>query len=363
MAAGCGQSQPTEGPTGSVSQALSTGLVISQVYGGGGGSTGTYKRDYVEIFNRGATPVPVAGNSIQYASTTGPSSGMWAVFEIPAGTGALQPGQYLLIETGSAGSAGADAPVTPDVTGGTLNMGATGGKVALVTGTTALTCGASTRCSDASIIDMVGYGTASDYEGSAPAPAPTSVSSVVRKGAGCTETDDNLADFEVSATITFRNTSSTKNVCATDGGVTPDVGLPDVVMMPDTALPDVASEVAMDAVSPPVDAAVDAPVDVAADAATDTGAAPTDTGTAPADTGTAPADTGTGPEDTGSEPQDTGFTVRDTEPQDTGADIAPVETPADEGCSCTTPKSSSSDGAMLAVAAFGLAVAARRRRR
>ncbi len=149
----------------------------------------------------------------------------------------------------------------------------------------------------------------------------------------------------------------------TDGGIVPESGLPDVVVMPDTALPDVASEVAMDAVTPPVDAPVDTGAATDTGAAADTGTAPTDTGTSPTDTGTAPVDTGTGPEDTGSEPQDTGFVVRDTGTADTGSEIAPADTAADEGCSCTTPKSSSSDGAMLAVAAFGLAVAARRRRR
>jgi MYXO-CTERM domain-containing protein len=154
----------------------------------------------------------------------------------------------------------------------------------------------------------------------------------------------------------------------TDGGIVPDGGLPDVVlpdvvMMPDTMLPDVASEVAMDAVTPPADTAVtdvkvDAPVDTGA--ATDTGTAPTDTGIAPTDTGTAPEDTGTGPEDTGLPPlvTDTG-----TASTDTGSEVAPADTTADEGCSCTTPKSSSSDGAAIAALAVGLVVATRRRRR
>jgi MYXO-CTERM domain-containing protein len=368
---GCGQSTSTDGSTGKVQQALSTGLVISQVYGGGGGSTGTYKQDYIEIFNRGSTSVAVAGKSVQYASTTGPSTGMWAVFAIPAATPDLEPGQYLLIETGTAGSMGAAAPVTPDVTGGSLNLSGTGGKVALVSGTTPLTCGATTRCADATIIDLVGYGTASDYEGTAPAPATTSASSVVRKTGGCTETDDNLADFELSTTVTFRNRASTRNVCsgATDAGldalldVAIDVELDAAV---DTATLDVAADTPVDAsiADAPADTviAVDAPVDTKVDAPIDTGTMVTDTGTAPTDTGTAPTDTGSEPEDTGNEPADTGFVVRDTGTADTGVDIAPVEA-ADEGCSCTTPKSSSNDGAALAALAVGVIIAARRRRR
>jgi MYXO-CTERM domain-containing protein len=151
----------------------------------------------------------------------------------------------------------------------------------------------------------------------------------------------------------------------TDGGLGPDVSLPDVVVMPDTALPDVASEVAMDAVSPPVDTAptVDAPVDTAV--AVDTGA-PTDTGTASTDTGTTTTDTGSAVEDTGTEPEDTGtpplVTDTGTAATDTGNDVAPVDTAADEGCSCTTPKSTSSEGAALAALALGIVFASRRRR-
>ena len=44
------------GPTSDVS-ALSTGVVISQVYGGGGNSGAPYTHDFVELFNRGSAPV------------------------------------------------------------------------------------------------------------------------------------------------------------------------------------------------------------------------------------------------------------------------------------------------------------------
>ncbi len=37
-------------------RALSSGIVISQVYGGGGNSGGVYTNDFVELFNRGTRP-------------------------------------------------------------------------------------------------------------------------------------------------------------------------------------------------------------------------------------------------------------------------------------------------------------------
>src|SRR5881394_321101 len=53
---------------------VSTGIVISQVYGGGGNSGATFKNDFIELFNRGGTSVDVTGWSVQYTSATGSST-------------------------------------------------------------------------------------------------------------------------------------------------------------------------------------------------------------------------------------------------------------------------------------------------
>ena len=50
---------------------FSADLVISQVYGGGGGTGAPLQNDFIEIFNRGTAPVSLAGRSLQYASATG----------------------------------------------------------------------------------------------------------------------------------------------------------------------------------------------------------------------------------------------------------------------------------------------------
>src|SRR5687767_1238611 len=57
--------------SGAVPNGPSPDLVISQIYGGGGNTGATYRQDFIEIFNRGTSSVPLAGRSLQYASATG----------------------------------------------------------------------------------------------------------------------------------------------------------------------------------------------------------------------------------------------------------------------------------------------------
>src|SRR5690242_12909508 len=88
-----------------------SGVVISQVYGGGGNSGATLKNDFVEIFNAGGAPIAVDGWSIQYASATG------TTWDRTLLNGTLQPGQYYLVQEGQ-GNAGTSSLPTPDAVGG-----------------------------------------------------------------------------------------------------------------------------------------------------------------------------------------------------------------------------------------------------
>ena len=87
--------------------AASPGLVISQVYGGGGNTGATYLNDYIELFNRGTVDVPLSGLSLQYASATGTGAfGANATALTPL-TGTLAAGHYILVREASGGTAGA----------------------------------------------------------------------------------------------------------------------------------------------------------------------------------------------------------------------------------------------------------------
>src|SRR6266540_3911508 len=148
-------------------RAASPDVVISQVYGGGGNTGAPYTHDLVELFNRGSATVSLAGWSVQYASALG------------AG-----------------------------------NFGATPTQI------TPLACnGGSTPCPPAAlatIVDLVGYGNANFFEGSGAAPTLSNATAAFRQGDGCTDTDDNSADFSAGGPSP-RNSASPAHFCSSSG--------------------------------------------------------------------------------------------------------------------------------------------------
>jgi predicted extracellular nuclease len=174
--------------SGATPSAVSTSIVISQVYGGGGNAGATLKNDFIELYNRGAAPQSLSGWSVQYASAAGTT---WQVTNLTALT--LQPGQYYLVQE-AAGAGGTVNLPTPDAIG-TIAMSAAAGKVALVNTTTALS---GSGCPQpASVVDFVGYGAANCSEGT-PTAATANTTAAIRKNDGATDTDNNLADFIVA---------------------------------------------------------------------------------------------------------------------------------------------------------------------
>jgi uncharacterized repeat protein (TIGR01451 family) len=181
---------------------LANPIRISQIYGGGGNSGATYTHDFIELYNAGAAPVNVDGWSVQYASATGST---WQVTAL--GNKTIQPGSYFLIQQ-AAGTGGSTPLPAPDVVG-TIPLAAGSGKVILAAQAAALSgaCPAGPE-----IVDKVGFGVTSCFEGSGYAFGPSNTTAVVRKDQGCKDTDDNYADFDVAAP-TPRNSSSPIHTC------------------------------------------------------------------------------------------------------------------------------------------------------
>lgn len=177
-------------PAGQSAQATpdNSNIVISQVYGGGGNSGAKYKNDFIELYNPTEQPVDLTGWKVRYASA-GVNGNLDTTDLFSVITGTIEAKGYFLIQQ-SAGTGGTVELPAPDYTG-TLQMGASSGKVDLV---------------DASNVrvDMVGFGTATSYEGSGPTGALNSTVAAVRKTSDIGpadnrsfDTDNNTTDFTV----------------------------------------------------------------------------------------------------------------------------------------------------------------------
>ena len=92
------------------SVASTTGVVIAQVYGGGGNIGSTYTHDYMLLFNGGAAAVDISTWSVQYASYAGTT---WQTTNL---TGSIPPGGFYLIQQAAEGGGTTPLP-TPDLVG------------------------------------------------------------------------------------------------------------------------------------------------------------------------------------------------------------------------------------------------------
>jgi uncharacterized protein len=201
-----------------IAQSASPNIVVSQVYGGGGNAGASFTNDFVELFNRGSSAVDVSGWTIQYASASGTS---WQATPL---SGTIQPGKYYLVQLASAAAVGAPLP-TPDATG-TTNLANSGGKVAVVRDASLLTCGgAPGSCSaNTQVADLIGWGSAADYEGTGAAAALANATADARAASGCTDTDDSAADFD-GATPAPRNSSLQAASCGAPPPPPPSSGM------------------------------------------------------------------------------------------------------------------------------------------
>lgn len=202
--------------------AATTDLALSRVYGGGGNAGAPFTNDYIEIFNRGSSAQALDGLSLQYTSSTGTGNfgaTMTTRTELPSAS--VPAGGYYLVQEAAGTATPASLP-TPDLIDATpINLSGTAGKVALVTGVDSLGCNgpAGVPCDTAAtarIIDLIGFGNANYFEGTAAAPILSNTTDAQRRGAGCTDTNNNAADFEAVAPAP-RNSATPLNPCGGGG--------------------------------------------------------------------------------------------------------------------------------------------------
>ena len=186
-----------------VATVINAQVVINEVYGGGGNSGALLKNDFIELYNRGTSPVTLTGAYIQYGAATGVFGGTGStatIYALPTPI-TIPAGKYYLIQAAAGTGGSIDLP-TVDATIAASISGTTG-KVALTTSSTPVT-----SATDASVIDLVGWGpTATIYEGNGPAPITTNATSISRIPVG-NDTNNNATDF-VAGTPTPTNSAGT----------------------------------------------------------------------------------------------------------------------------------------------------------
>ncbi|WP_300643078.1 ExeM/NucH family extracellular endonuclease [Nocardioides sp.] len=170
-------------------QAASTGLVISEAYGGGGNSGATFTHDFVEIHNPTSQPISVDGMSVQYRSS-GSTSAASGVTEL---SGTVPAGGYYLVQQAQ-GSGGTQALPTPDATG-SIAMSGTAFTVWLAEGTTALNPPAGSLTTVPGVVDLLGVNS-NTWEGPTKAAGTSNTTSSARTAP---DADHNGAEFVTGA--------------------------------------------------------------------------------------------------------------------------------------------------------------------
>jgi len=209
-----------------------THVVISQVYGGGGNASATWRYDFVELYNPTTAAIDLSSYTVQYAAATGST---WSKVQL---SGSIQPGKYYLAQLciGNTGTSNGVLLPTPDFTAPNTDTAATcvpalaagSGKVALVSNTTSLsgtggtvTGLAGTTCpttNTGAIVDFVGYGSTVTCTESATSTlsrtADLSATKSAIRDAANDDSGDGSADFTVG-TPNPRNSSNSTTPVAT----------------------------------------------------------------------------------------------------------------------------------------------------
>lgn len=177
---------------------ISPNLVISQVQAGGSSNAND---EFIELFNRGSSPIDLNGHRLVYRSSTGSNDvgpiAVWTTSTI------IEPGRYYLIA-----SVSYDGNVAPDIV---FNNSACACSLSATSGGVGLRLGESNT---GQLIDSVGWGAATNVfvEGSTAA-ASGNDNSIARKQNGCQDTDVNSNDFTTLIPSAPRNSSTSANSC------------------------------------------------------------------------------------------------------------------------------------------------------
>src|SRR5580765_4190923 len=166
---------------------------ISQIYTRGGETGAIYQNDFIELYNRGNTVVDINGWTLNITTFEGSSGTNFFARFVSSGSIPIPPGTHMLFTFTTGGANG--QPLNGDFPVPFASLGSTSGQIVLLAKDKTLPpgCPASPDLTGA-VVDYVGYGTATCFEG-AVTLAPPATKSLTRINGGCTDTNNNLADF------------------------------------------------------------------------------------------------------------------------------------------------------------------------
>lgn len=173
--------------------AASNGIVISEFYGNGGNASAVRNADFVELYNPTATPIDLAGTSVQYRSATGTA----AANGVAPLSGTVQPGKTFLVRLTTPTANGTNLPKADLVATG-VTAGGTNGTIWIAKGTTALNPGTGSVVNNADVIDLIGFGTSNTFETAAATGVSDNTKSFSRTTV-TTDGDVNSTDFAAGA--------------------------------------------------------------------------------------------------------------------------------------------------------------------
>jgi hypothetical protein len=168
-------------------------IVISQIYTHGGETGAIYQNDFIELYNRGNSIVDINGWTLSITTFEGSFPSTAGVHFVSSGSIPILPGMHMLFTFTTGGANG--QPLNGDFPVPIVSLGSTGGQIVLLAKDKTLPagCPASPDLTGA-VVDYVGYGTATCFEGTVTLAPPTT-KSLTRINGGCTDTNNNLADF------------------------------------------------------------------------------------------------------------------------------------------------------------------------
>jgi len=202
---------------------------ISQIYTRGGEAGSTYQNDFIELFNRGNVDVDINGWSLNIKNFAGTPpniqiSSTGIKLSNPNGI-VIGAGKHFLIKFGGSG-AGGQTINNPDINLNPVPISDTGGEIALIAKDQSLPFSYCPAAPDLTgvVVDYVGYGIAICYEGTVTL-APGADKSLTRIGGGCTDNNNNLADFSF-ATPNPRTRADAATPCGAQSFSVIDFGAP-----------------------------------------------------------------------------------------------------------------------------------------